>query len=96
MPNSAVMKPASSASRREALFVCAVWVIACAYTVGYSALFGYGKSGYPTLILGIPSWVVWGVLAPWFACLGITLWFAGFRMTDEPLGESHDEVTTGE
>ena len=89
-------RSSSLASRREALFVCAVWIVACVYTVGYSALFGYGQSGAPRLILGIPSWVVWGVLMPWFACLGITVWFAGFRMADEPLGESHDEVTPSE
>ena len=76
--------------------MCVVWVAACIYTVGYPALFAYGQTGPPKLTFGIPSWVVWGVLLPWFACLAITLWFAGFRMKDEPLGESHDEVTPGE
>lgn len=86
------IRAASPASRRESLVVVAVWIVACVWTVGVSALLGYGQTRAPRLILGIPSWVVWGVLAPWFVCMGITLWFAACFMMDEPLGDSTDEV----
>jgi hypothetical protein len=74
-------------SRREALFVAVVWILSCAYTVGYSALFGYGTSANPTLQFGIPSWVLWGVLAPWGITTLVTCWFAFFGIRDEDLGE---------
>lgn len=89
------MKPlhsASAAARREAHFVIVTWILACAYTVGFSYFAGYGKPAPPRLWHGIPTWVVWGVLLPWFVTLAVTLWFAGWRMTDEPLGENPDEV----
>ena len=74
-------------ARREALFVAVVWILACVHTVGYSALFGYYRSGPPVLILGIPSWVFWGVFAPWGVVTLVTCWYAFFGMKDEDLGE---------
>ena len=88
-------RPPSSSSYREALIVAVVWTITCVYTVGYAALFAYRDSA-SRVVLGIPSWVVWGVLLPWVVTLFVTLWFAGAGMKDEPLGENPDEVTDGE
>ena len=34
----------------------------------------------------MPSWVVWGILAPWFVVLGITVWYSLWAMRDEDLG----------
>jgi hypothetical protein len=84
--------PVLESSRREAVFVMTLWVLACAYTVGYAALFAYRVEPVPTLILGMPSWVFWGILAPWTVCTGLTLWFALCGIRDEDLGED----TTGE
>lgn len=73
-------------SRREARFVAIVWLLACAYTVGHAALFAYRKEA-PALVLGMPAWVLWGVLAPWVACTAVTCWFALRGIRDEDLGE---------
>ena len=40
-------------------------------------------------ILGMPSWVFWGVLVPWLVCAVFTFWFAGFFMADDDLGKDH-------
>lgn len=82
-------RSASPAARREALFVVVVWIVACVYTVGYAALFAYRQP--PRIVMGIPAWVWCGILAPWFASLAVTLWFAARGMTDEPLGENPDD-----
>ncbi len=78
-------------SRREAAFVVVVWLLACAYTVGYCALFGYRSGAPPELIWGIPGWIVWGVLAPWFVVTAVTCWYAFYGIRDEDLGEDEGE-----
>ena len=60
-------------ARREAAAVALVAIVATAYTVGYCALFGYGREGEPIrFVLGFPSWVFWGILAPWGVCVLIS------------------------
>ena len=39
------------------------------------------------LIFGVPDWMFWGVLAPWFVCWVLTTWFSFFFFKDEDLGE---------
>jgi len=80
-------------ARREAVAIAAAWLACTAYTCIYCYLFGYRRPEqmldvadiHP--ILGVPSWVFWGILAPWAACAGFTFWFAGFVMADDDLGE---------
>jgi hypothetical protein len=75
------------------MFVAVVWVLACVYTVGYAALFAY-RTGEPLqLLFGIPSWVVWGVLAPWLAVTLVTCWYALLGMKDEDLDEMPAQPT---
>lgn len=84
------MRSASSllqSSLREAAVVAAVWILSCVYTVGYAALYAYRVEPQPRLILGMPAWVVWGILAPWTVCLVFTCWFALRGIRDEELGE---------
>lgn len=90
-----------SSSRREALFVAVTWLLSCGYIVGYAAAFAYrGKSAdaLPPLVFGMPSWVFWGVLAPWGVITAVTLWFAARGMKDEELGEERAgaEAVNGE
>ncbi len=74
-------------ARREALIILSVYATALVYTVGYCYLFGYNR---PALSVdsywGIPSWVFWGVFAPWTACALFTTWFTFFYMGDDDLG----------
>lgn len=74
-------------ARKEALFTVAFWILTCLYTVGYAALFGYRQDPAPQLLWGIPTWVVYGVLTPWFVCTVVTCWYAFFGYKDEELGE---------
>ena len=73
-------------SRREALVALALWLAALIYTVGYCSLYGYGDADEPVqLVLGIPAWVMWGVIAPWTVMLAASAWFAFGFMTDDSL-----------
>ena len=84
-------------ARREAIVIGLAWVASTAYCCGYCYLFGYARSGWtPGLddihpVLGMPSWFVWGVIAPWAACALFTVGFAGFFMADDDLGGDHTQ-----
>jgi hypothetical protein len=84
--------PLVRASRREALVIALVTVAATVYTVGYCTLFGYGRTGEPIrFVLGFPSWVFWGVLAPWAVCVLISGWFSWWFMEDQDLGAERED-----
>jgi hypothetical protein len=89
-------------SRREALVIGLVWLAATTYCCTYSYLFGYIREGHPLgkadvrPILGIPSWVVWGYLAPWAVCAAFTFWFAGRFVADDDLGRDHASELEGD
>jgi hypothetical protein len=84
--------PLVRAARREALTVALVAALATAYSVGYCTLFGYGRAGEPIrFVLGFPAWVLWGVVAPWAACVLVCAWFSFRFMEDRDLGEPHED-----
>jgi hypothetical protein len=63
-------------SRREFLIIMAVWALCLLWVVPYSYIFGYHTVTDPAdlkLVLGMPSWVVWGVGAPWMVANVITI-----------------------
>jgi len=75
-------------ARREAIFTGLLWCAAAAYTIGYCAVFGYGRSAKDLqFVFGIPDWVFWGIVTPWTVCLIIGVWFSYYFMTDEELGD---------
>lgn len=83
--------PVVRGARREALAVAAVGVAATVYTLGYCAVFGYGRAGEPIeFVLGFPSWVFWGIVAPWGVCVLVAAWFSWIFMVDEDLGEENE------
>ncbi len=81
--------PVLYSARREAVIVMSVFLTALCYTVGYCALFGYGEID-PESVLGIPSWVMWGIVAPWMACLAFSAWFSLAFMKDASLADRAD------
>ena len=82
-------------SRREAIIIGLAWLASTTYCCAYSYFAGYIRPGRPLgredvqPILGMPSWVFWGIMVPWLACALFTFWFAGFYMADDDLGRDH-------
>jgi hypothetical protein len=86
--------PVLVSARREAIVVLIVWIVAMTWTVGYCALYGYGRDPASIrYLLGVPDWAVWGLAMPWLACLVFSWAFATFGMRDEDLGV--DETSDG-
>jgi hypothetical protein len=84
--------PVLRSSRREALFTILLWVAACAWTVGYCSIHGYGRDPKTlTFVLGFPDWVFWGVMAPWAVCFAATIWFPYRFMKAEDIGAEESE-----
>ena len=87
--------PVLKNARREAIVIGIVWFAAMAYCCGYCYLFGYIRPDRPLgqedvrPILGMPSWVFWGIMVPWAVSAVFTFWFAGFRMADDDMGKDH-------
>lgn len=80
-------------SRREAIVIFCTWVVALIWAVTYCKINGYDiedPSQIPTTF-GIPSWVVWGIGAPWIVADIFTTWFCFRFMRDDELGIAGDE-----
>ena len=84
-------------ARREAVVVLIVWLAGLLWTVGYCFFTAYDDipAGQIRLILGMPAWVFWGVLAPWFVIIGFSIWFGLFYIADDELERGQDESDRG-
>ena len=79
-------------AKQEAWLILAAWAVCLVWTVGYSTLFGYGihQSEIQT-VLGIPSWVFWGVFVPWMTATVFSIWFGLVYMRDDDVNERGEE-----
>lgn len=83
--------PVLTSARREAAIVLGLWLAAATYSVTYCHLTGYErKAEEMTFVLGFPSWVFWGVVAPWVVCAVLSLVLSLGVMQDGELGEDGD------
>ncbi|MBX2821859.1 MAG: YhdT family protein [Rhodothermaceae bacterium] len=71
-------------ARREARWILVAFLACLVWTVGYSALFGYEiDASQLTLVLGMPSWVFWGVFIPWMSATVFSVWFGLVYMKED-------------
>ncbi len=106
-PKRERLDPVVVHARREAVVilaafvVCLIWSISVCYLLGYPGPDGLPSEGHGSpaaangpvaKVLGMPSWVFWGVLVPWIAADVFALWFCFCFMADDPLGEVEDET----
>jgi hypothetical protein len=90
-----VLDPVYVHSRREAIIILSIWLACTVYCCTYYYLYGYSTPERPLgpddvhPILGMPSWIFWGVMVPWLICAIITFVFAGWFIVDDDLGADH-------
>lgn len=78
-------------AKREAMWILVAWLVCLVWTVGYSAVFGYGlEEGALHLVMGMPSWVFWGVFVPWITATGFSIWFGLVYMKEDNLNEGSE------
>ena len=87
----AELDPVFLNSRREAIVIFAIWVLAMLWAVPYCFFNGYYLNLDPEnlrTIWGIPNWVFWGIVVPWLAADIFTIWFCLFFVSEDDLGEN--------
>ena len=91
--------PVLHSAWREALVVFALWGSAMAWSVGYCWLNAYPPKDQLaqaaeklTYTLGFPTWVFYGIVAPWVLCAVLSFFISRFVMTDSDLGIDPDEA----
>ncbi len=79
-------------ARREALVTMSVWTAGLAWTLCYCWFTGYDiPAEQMKVTFGMPSWIFWGILAPWILIILFTIWFGLFYITDDELGQGQQE-----
>ena len=88
--------PLVRSSRREMnvvlgfWLVFALWVVLACWKLGYQ---GPTDPASMKLVLGMPTWVFWGIVVPWAVSMGFTIWFALCFMKDHDLSSDHPSAT---
>jgi len=80
--------PLLRSARREMKVAVLFWVFFATWAIGLGKLLAYQKPAEGemiSMILGMPSWVFWVVMLPWFLATVFTLWFAMSFMKDHDL-----------
>lgn len=79
-------------ARKEAIIALIVFVLAGVYTITYAYCFGYElEAAAVDTFLGIPSWVVWGIIAPWLSVVLFSFWYSLYFIQDEDLGDDPED-----
>jgi len=81
-------------SRKEAIVIFCLWAAGLIWSVPFCYFNGYLGSDIDvdsvTTVLGIPTWLFWGIFVPWIVADLFTTWFCFFYMKDDELGEAHE------
>ncbi len=96
-PDADRLDPLVVHARRETLIILVVFAVCLVWSVSWCYLTGYPEpaDGQIAKMFGIPAWVFWGVVVPWLAANGFTIWFCLFYMADDPL-EPASESASGD
>ena len=90
--NTTSQKSSFASATRETRVILIGFVVFCLWVVVASIWLGQSEASATNLIFGLPTWVFWGVAAPWLLANVFTVWFCFGYMKDEPLSgpEEHD------
>ena len=86
-------------ARREAIVIFCFWLVALVWSVPYCYFYGYAEevdAATFSTVMGIPSWLFWGIGLPWLAADVATTWFCFAFMKDDDLGHAADEAPLDE
>ena len=85
-PSRDRLDPVYRHARREAVVILAAWLACFVWCVTYCYTHGYGLAADEVATTwGVPSWVFYGVAAPWALASTFTVVFSLFVMADDDL-----------
>ena len=81
-------------ARREAIVIFCTWLVALLWAVPYCYKYGYNIADPSQIktVLGVPSWLFWGIAVPWIVANLFTTWFCFGFMKDAELVDGPDEA----
>lgn len=85
------MKPIKDNAVRESLWIIGAWGVFAVWVLTASYWLPTTTPESPRLVLGMPMWIVLGVLLPWCVATIFTIWFSLAMMTDDPEPETEDD-----
>lgn len=81
--------PVFKTSLRELKWIFVIWLVHFGWVVGYCYAFGYPAPETELItVIGMPSWVFWGVFVPWISATVVSSWFALTQIEDHDLPDS--------
>ncbi|WP_197444314.1 DUF997 family protein [Maioricimonas rarisocia] len=83
-------------SRREAIVIIGLWAAAMVWTLSWCASTGYVDGQDVPTIWGMPSWICWGIAAPWLVVDVVAIALCLFFIRDDDLGEANEEADVAE
>jgi len=99
-PDELEYDPVFLNSRREAIVIFCLWAVGLMWSVPFCYFTGYLSSDFGaddiSTIFGIPTWLFWGIFVPWIVADVFTTWFCFCYMTDDDLGEAHENEDVAE
>lgn len=94
MASPTKLDPVYVNSRRETVFVLIAWAVFCTWVVGYCLSTGYDiEPENLTTVMGMPSWIFWGVALPWLMSIVVAMYFGLKFMADDPLEDRPAETS---
>lgn len=91
-PDGSAADPVFASGRRELVWILASWVGCFLWVIGYCGLFGYRTADQPLVtVLGMPSWVFWGIVLPWILTSMTSIWFALRKIEDHPFEDADSD-----
>lgn len=85
------MKPLKDNAVSEALWIVGSWCVFAIWVLTASYWLPPTTPESPRMILGMPMWIVLGVILPWSVATTFTIWFSLVKMTDDPDSETKDD-----
>ena len=83
------LDPVFKSSLRELKWILVIWLFHFVWVVGYCYAYGYLTPETPlTTVIGMPSWVFWGVFVPWIVATMVSTWFALTQIEDHALPDT--------
>ncbi len=85
------MKPIKDNAAGEALWIVGTWCVFAVWILMASYWLPPTTPESPRMILGMPMWIVLGVVLPWSVATVFTIWFSWAVMADDQDSEAQDD-----
>ena len=78
-------------TKRELIIFLTGWLFFAAWVIIYSYFNAYkDQNAEPSITLGMPSWVFWGIALPWICATVFTVYISLFVIKDQEFSNEEE------